>query len=71
MTESTEHRFLSDTFLSVLNTFSHSELYSYRESERGKFDFACTLSETWEYLLNGRRYGNIPKESIKIYGRCW
>jgi hypothetical protein len=54
MAESPEHKYLSDTFLSVLNSFSRSNLYSFRESERGKFDFACLLSETWEYLVNGQ-----------------
>jgi hypothetical protein len=54
MAESPEHQYLSESFLSVLDSFSRSELYSYRESDRGKFDFACLLSETWEYLVNGQ-----------------
>jgi hypothetical protein len=54
MAESPEHQYLSETFLSVLDNFAHSDLYTYRESERGKFDFACVLSETWEYLVNGQ-----------------
>ena len=54
MAESTEHRYLSQTFLAILENFSRSNLYSYRESDRGKFDIACMLTETWNYLLNGQ-----------------
>ena len=54
MAETAEHQYLSQTFLAILETFSRSKLYSYRESDRGKFDIACMLTESWDYLLNGQ-----------------
>jgi hypothetical protein len=54
MTESPEHQFLSHMFLSVLDSFSKSRLYSYRESERKKFDFSCFVTESWDYALDGQ-----------------
>lgn len=54
MAESPEHQYLSSSFLSILNDFSHSSLYTYRESDRGKFDFSCVLAESWDRLLNGQ-----------------
>jgi hypothetical protein len=54
MAESPEHQYLSSSFLSVLNNFSRSSLYSYRESDRGKFDFSCTLAESWDRALDGQ-----------------
>ena len=61
MAESQEHKDLSQTFLSLLNDFSRSELYSYRERERGKFDFACSLSENWQCLLDGQTLWKHPE----------
>jgi hypothetical protein len=54
MAESPEHAYLSQTFLTVLNKFSRSQLYTYRESDRGKFDIACVLAEAWDCVLNGQ-----------------
>jgi hypothetical protein len=54
MAQSPERQYLSQTFLAILENFSRSKLYSYRESDRGKFDTACMLIETWDYLLNGQ-----------------
>ena len=54
MAESPEHAYLSQTFLTVLNKFSHSQLYTYRESDRSKFDIACMLTEAWDCVLNGQ-----------------
>jgi hypothetical protein len=54
MAESPEHAYLSQTFLAVLNNFSRSQLYTYRESDRGKFDVACMLTEAWNCVLNGQ-----------------
>jgi hypothetical protein len=54
MAESPEHAYLSQTFLAVLSNFSRSQLYTYRESDRGKFDVACMLTEAWNCMLNGQ-----------------
>jgi hypothetical protein len=54
MAESPEHAYLSQTFLTVLDKFSRSQLYTYRESDRGKFDIACMLTEAWNCVLNGQ-----------------
>jgi hypothetical protein len=54
MAESPEHAYLSQTFLKVLNNFSNSQLYTYRESDRSKFDVACMLTEAWDCVLNGQ-----------------
>ena len=54
MAESPEHQFLSCEFLDVVERFSGSHLYSYRESERKKFDFSCIMAENWDYSLDGQ-----------------
>lgn len=54
MAESVEHKFLSDEFLAVVERFSLSKLYSYREGERKKFDYSCVLAETWDYSVDGQ-----------------
>jgi hypothetical protein len=54
MAESPEHKFLSETFTSVLNELSASKLYLYSETQRRKFDFACVLAEDWTYLIDGQ-----------------
>ncbi|MFF0574382.1 hypothetical protein [Streptosporangium saharense] len=54
MTESPEHQFLSQSFLEVLNNFSASKLYGYKEAQRRRFDFSCVLAENWDYLLDGQ-----------------
>lgn len=54
MAESPEHIFLSQAFLQVLAEFSRLELYGYRETDRKKFDFSCTLRRDWDRLLVGQ-----------------
>jgi hypothetical protein len=54
MAEAPEHVFLSNKFLEVLQRFSKSELYSYTEAERKKFDFACNLTRDWNRLVVGQ-----------------
>jgi len=54
MAESVEHKFLSDLLLEIVNKFSASDLYSYRESDRKKFDYSCNLKENWDYSLDGQ-----------------
>lgn len=41
--QSIEHQFITDCFLEILEEHSRSNLYSYKEAERGGFDFACQL----------------------------
>lgn len=52
--QSPEHAFLSQTMLDVLDRFSATELYGYREAQRAKFDFACRLVRDWERALVGQ-----------------
>jgi DNA-binding Lrp family transcriptional regulator len=54
MPESPEHSFLSQVFLQVLDEFSRLELYGYRETERRRFDFSCTLRRDWDRVLVGQ-----------------
>ncbi|WP_422768974.1 hypothetical protein ACN28C_19460 [Plantactinospora sp. WMMC1484] len=61
MAESPEHQFLSDVFLSTIMRFANSDLYSYRESRRKKFDFSCILAESWEYALDGQTLWRHPE----------
>nr|WTA70841.1 hypothetical protein OHB51_17495 [Micromonospora sp. NBC_00855] len=61
MAESPEHQFLSDVFLSTISRFANSDLYSYRESRRKKFDFSCVLAESWEYALDGQTLWRHPE----------
>jgi hypothetical protein len=54
MSESPEHRFISETFLSALETFSASRLYTYSEADRKALDFACSLERDWRRVLAGQ-----------------
>jgi hypothetical protein len=54
MSESAEHRFISETFLSALETFSASRLYTYSEADRKALDFACSLERDWQRVLAGQ-----------------
>ncbi len=54
MSESPEHRFISETFVSALEAFSASRLYSYFEADRKALDFACGLERDWRRILAGQ-----------------
>lgn len=54
MAESAEHQFLSECITSTLDELSRSNLYSYSEAERRKFDFACELKRDWSRPLVGQ-----------------
>jgi len=54
MSESPEHRFISETFLSALETFSASRLYRYSEADRKALDFACGIERDWRRVLAGQ-----------------
>jgi predicted transcriptional regulator len=54
MAESTEHAFLSDSVLSIMDEVSTSHLYAYKETERKRFDFSCDLATNWKRLMSGQ-----------------
>src|SRR3712207_2576857 len=54
MAESPEHRFLSESFLEILQEFSVLDLYGYREADRKRFDFAATVNRDWTRPLAGQ-----------------
>lgn len=54
MSESDEHKFLSGKTLDVLEGMSHTGLYTYKETERKKFDFTCDLVRDWSRLISGQ-----------------
>ena len=54
MAESGEHRFLSQCITNTLAQLSQSNLYTYAEAERRKFDFACELKRDWSRPLVGQ-----------------
>jgi len=54
MAESAEHQFLSQCITSTLAQLSRSNLYTYVEAERRKFDFACELKRDWSRPLVGQ-----------------
>jgi hypothetical protein len=49
-----EHQYLSQCVLDVLDDFTATALYGYREAERARFDFACELVRDWERALIGQ-----------------
>ena len=54
MAETDEHRFLSEKFLEIIETYSKSEVYGYTEASRKKFDFACNIQRDWSRPLVGQ-----------------
>ncbi|MEH1910752.1 MAG: hypothetical protein V7L05_14835 [Nostoc sp.] len=54
MAESDEHRWLSRSFLEILESFSRLDLYSFTEADRKKFDFACLLQRDFIRPLVGQ-----------------
>ncbi len=54
MAESEEHRWLSRSFLEILESFSRLDLYSFTEADRKKFDFACLLQRDFIRPLVGQ-----------------
>jgi DNA-binding Lrp family transcriptional regulator len=54
MAQSPEHVFLSESLLAVLQAFTATDLYGYREANRSRFDFACDLLRDWERGLVGQ-----------------
>lgn len=58
MAESAEHQFLSQCVTDVLGRLSRTNLYTYIEAERRKFDFACELRRDWSRPLVGQTLWN-------------
>ena len=54
MSESDEHRFLSQSVVDVTARFARTRLYSFRESDRRTFDFSCVMRESWDRLVDGQ-----------------
>lgn len=54
MAESAEHAFLSDAILSIMEEFSTSRLYAYKEGERKRYDFSCDLVNNWKRVASGQ-----------------
>jgi hypothetical protein len=54
MAESTEHLFLKDSFIDVLDDFSKLRLYGFKEAARKRFDFSCLLERDWIRPLVGQ-----------------
>ncbi len=54
MAESLEHKWLGQNFLNTLTRFSSTGLYTIREAERKKFDFACLMASDYERSLVGQ-----------------
>jgi len=54
MAEGPEHAFLKEKFIEVLYDFSQLKLYGFKETERKKFDFSCTLTRDWSRPLVGQ-----------------
>ena len=58
MAESAEHQFLSHCVSEALSELARTNLYSYVEAERRKFDFACELLRDWSRPLVGQTLWN-------------
>jgi hypothetical protein len=54
MAESPEHGYISNAFLSALESLARSRLYGYTEANRKMFDLACGLERDWKRLLVGQ-----------------
>ncbi|PXX53414.1 hypothetical protein DFR70_12725 [Nocardia tenerifensis] len=54
MTESVEHKFLSECVAQALSEMAKTRLYAYVEAERRKCDFACELDRDWSRPLVGQ-----------------
>lgn len=54
MSESSEHIWLKQTFLSIINDFSNSKIFSFEEANRGEYDFSATLFSDRAYILIGQ-----------------
>ena len=44
MPRSVEHDFVTECFIQVADEMSRSEIFGYKEADRGQFDFACVLT---------------------------
>ena len=64
MAESTEHRFLNDSFTSVLSDLAAAQLYTYREAERARLDFACVLAENWRHQRTQPGHDRLPQPRL-------
>lgn len=54
MSQSIEHKFVTDQFLKLAEELSKSQLYGFREADRGRLDFACSLATTKARLVSGQ-----------------
>ncbi|MEV4757307.1 hypothetical protein AB0J86_19625 [Micromonospora sp. NPDC049559] len=54
MARSAEHDFVTEKFIETASELSRSELYGYKEADRGLFDFAATLTANNQRQLVGQ-----------------
>lgn len=54
MAQSEEHRFVTSSFIDLVEGLSKSELFGYQEADRGGFDFACILERDRSRPLVGQ-----------------
>ncbi|MEU2222555.1 hypothetical protein [Streptomyces sp. NPDC018347] len=54
MATSSEHEFLSNTALAVMESASKSGLFGYTEGQRKLFDFSCDLKKDWSKVIVGQ-----------------
>ncbi len=54
MAESTEHSFLSESVISIIENASTSRLFAFRESDRKRYDFSCNLARDWQRVVAGQ-----------------
>ncbi|MET7293163.1 hypothetical protein ABZS79_13700 [Streptomyces griseoloalbus] len=54
MSTSAEHTYISEVALNVLEESANSQLFGCNESDRKRFDFACTLTRDWSRVVSGQ-----------------
>src|SRR6266702_1736538 len=57
---SPEHDFVSRTFLEVAREMSHSEIFTYVEAERSRYDFGCLLTQHRTLAIVGQTLKDHP-----------
>ncbi|MFE7033518.1 hypothetical protein ACFU9Y_24685 [Streptomyces sp. NPDC057621] len=64
MPVSAEHTFISETTLAVMEESAKAHLFGCRESDRKRFDFACTLTRDWSRAVSGQTLWKHDRDGI-------